>query len=212
MNHNKARMLVAGMTLTMLVSSAIHASMGDQRQFSGRFSQLAAGYQAQGENTSLQGFSCTAAETISASMFSDEWQQAFRDVLHLSADNFTPAEASGASPVKGHRGAGDMAHHFRRIEILQYAQTQVLDVAPNIAMPAHARATALAMQARYHSFMLMGLNTLTQEYHQPGASGQAVITPEKIYGHSDYLNPCLNSSKRLVVKVVAEFRAMSQEA
>ncbi len=210
MNHNKARMLVAGWVMSL--SGAIHASVGDQNQFTGRFSQLAASYQGQGNNTSRQGFSCIAAETFSASMLSDEWQQAFRDVLHMSAANLAVADVSDVLPVTDHGVTEDVAHNFRRIEILLYAQRRMLEVAPKIEMPTHPRATARVIQARYNSFMQMGMNTETQEYHLSDASGEADITREKIYDYSHYLNPCLNSSKRFVAKVVAEFRAMSQEA
>lgn len=210
MNHNKARMLVAGWVMSL--SGAVHASVGVQKPFSGGFSQLAASYQGLGNNTSLQGFSCTAAETISAPMLSDEWQQAFRDVLHMSAANFAVDHISDALTLTDHGMPGDVGRNFRRIEILLYAQTQLLDVAPKIEMPTPARETALVIQARYNSVMQMGMNTQAQKYPLADASGEADITPEKMSDYGHYLNPCLNSSKRFVAKVVAEFRAVSQEA
>jgi len=199
-------MLVAGMMISL--SGAIYASMGERTPFTGRFSQLAASYQGQGNNTALQGFSCTTTETISASMISDEWQQAFREVLPMSAVNLMLAGTGEVVPLTEHSVTEDVARNFRRIEILLYAQTRVPEVSAQIDMPSHAREAALAKQARYNSVMQMGMNTQMQELHLPDASGEAAITAE----NSHYLNSCLNSSRRFVAKVIAEFRTMYQEA
>ncbi|MFS2223509.1 beta-N-acetylhexosaminidase [Pantoea sp. B65] len=117
----------------------------------------------------------------------------------------------GSGPDSDNSGSG----YFSRadyIDILQYAAARLIEVIPEVDMPAHARAAVIAMEARYQRLMRQGKAAEAAEYRLLDADDSSNTTSVQFYDRTSYLNPCLDSSKRFVAKVIGEFRAMHQAA
>lgn len=117
----------------------------------------------------------------------------------------------GSGPSSDNFGSG----HFARpdyIEILKYAKARHIEVIPEIDMPAHARAAVVSMEARYQRFMSEGNEEAANEFRLLDPTDTSNTTSVQFYGPRSYLNPCLDSSKRFVTKVVGEIAAMHAEA
>ncbi|WP_407704385.1 beta-N-acetylhexosaminidase [Winslowiella arboricola] len=117
----------------------------------------------------------------------------------------------GSGPDSDNHGSG----YFSRadyIEILKYADARAIEVIPEVDMPAHARAAVIAMEARYQRLMQQGKVTEASQYRLLDPDDNSSTTSVQFYDRTSYLNPCLDSSKRFVDKVIAEFRSMHLEA
>lgn len=117
----------------------------------------------------------------------------------------------GSGPDSSNLGSG----HFTRddyIEILKYAQARQIDVIPEIDMPAHARAAVVSMEARYNNLMKQGKEKEANEFRLLDPTDDSNTTSVQFYERKSYLNPCLDSSKRFVDKVIGEMAQMHKEA
>lgn len=117
----------------------------------------------------------------------------------------------GSGPESNNLGSG----HFTRddyIEILKYAKARQIDVIPEIDMPAHARAAVVSMEARYNNLMKQGREKEANEFRLVDPTDDSNTTSVQFYDRKSYLNPCLDSSKRFVDKVIGEMAQMHKEA
>ncbi|MDC9580156.1 beta-N-acetylhexosaminidase [Xenorhabdus sp. PR6a] len=117
----------------------------------------------------------------------------------------------GSGPDNHNMGSG----YFSRqdyIDILNYAKARQIDVIPEIDLPAHARAAVVSMEARYKKLMAQGKEQEANEYRLLDPADTSNTTSVQFYDRHSYLNPCLNSSKRFIDKVISEIVTMHKEA
>ncbi len=117
----------------------------------------------------------------------------------------------GSGPDSDNNGSG----YFTRadyIKLLKYAQARQIEVIPEIDMPAHARAAVVAMEARYNKLKAAGDEKGANEYRLLDPTDDSNTTSVQFYDRHSYLNPCLDSSKRFVDKVIGEIAQMHREA
>lgn len=117
----------------------------------------------------------------------------------------------GSGPDSNNLGSG----HFTRddyIDILKYAKARQIEVIPEIDMPAHARAAVVSMEARYNNLMKQGKEKEANEFRLVDPTDDSNTTSVQFYERKSYLNPCLDSSKRFVDKVIGEMAQMHKEA
>lgn len=117
----------------------------------------------------------------------------------------------GSGAENNNMGSG----YFTRddyIDILRYAKARHIEVIPEIDMPAHARAAVVSMEARYNKLKAAGDEKGAEQYRLVDPSDTSVTTSVQFYDKRSYLNPCLESSKNFVNKVVSEVMQMHEEA
>ncbi|NDJ58451.1 family 20 glycosylhydrolase [Enterobacteriaceae bacterium 4M9] len=117
----------------------------------------------------------------------------------------------GSGPDSDNNGSG----WFTRadyIEIVKYAAARHVQVIPEIDMPAHARAAAISMEARYDRLMKEGKEKEANEFRLLDPTDTSNTTGVQYYDHTGYLNPCMDSSLNFVNKVIGEMQAMHKEA
>lgn len=117
----------------------------------------------------------------------------------------------GSGPDSNNNGSG----HFSRadyIEIVKYANARHIEVIPEIDMPAHARAAIVSMEARYDRLHKEGKEDQANEFRLLDPTDTSNTTSVQFYDRHSYLNPCLDSSKRFVDKVIGEVATMHKEA
>ncbi|MEZ9702911.1 beta-N-acetylhexosaminidase [Vibrio breoganii] len=105
--------------------------------------------------------------------------------------------------------------HFTRadyLEILKYAKARNVEVIPEIDMPAHARAAVVSMEARYDRLMAEGNEEAANEYRLMDPQDTSNVTTIQFYDKQSFINPCIDSSKRFVDKIITEVAAMHNEA
>jgi len=84
------------------------------------------------------------------------------------------------------------------VEILRYAAARHVEVIPEIEMPGHARAAIKAMQGN-------------QSYRLDDPADRSVYTSAQGY-HDNVMNPALESTYRLIERVIGDVVAMHREA
>ncbi|MDC9596371.1 beta-N-acetylhexosaminidase [Xenorhabdus anantnagensis] len=117
----------------------------------------------------------------------------------------------GSGPDSNNMGSG----YFSRqdyIDILNYAKARQIEVIPEIDIPAHARAAVVSMEARYKKLMAQGKKQEANEYRLLDPTDTSNTTSVQFYDRHSYLNPCMDSSKRFIDKVISEVVAMHKEA
>lgn len=117
----------------------------------------------------------------------------------------------GSGPDSNNNGSG----YFTRqdyIEILKYAQARQIEVIPEIDVPAHARAAVISMEARYLKLHKMGKDKEANEFRLLDPTDTSNTTGVQFYDRHGYLNPCMDSSKLFVNKVIGEIAQMHKEA
>ena len=117
----------------------------------------------------------------------------------------------GSGPNSNNSGSG----YFTRndyIEIVKYANARFIEVIPEIDMPAHARAAIMSMEVRYQRLMNKGKEQQANEYRLVDPTDTSNTTTVQFYNRQSYLNPCLDSSKKFVNKVISEIAKMHAEA
>ncbi|XTZ37268.1 beta-N-acetylhexosaminidase [Salmonella enterica] len=117
----------------------------------------------------------------------------------------------GSGPDSNNNGSG----FFTRadyIEILKYAKARQIEVIPEIDMPAHARAAVISMEARYDRLMKEGKEQEANQFRLLDPSDTSNTTGVQFYNRTGYLNPCLDSSRNFVDKVIGEIQQMHKEA
>ncbi|WP_340609176.1 beta-N-acetylhexosaminidase [Xenorhabdus bharatensis] len=117
----------------------------------------------------------------------------------------------GSGPDSNNMGSG----YFSRqdyIDILEYAKARQIEVIPEIDIPAHARAAVVSMEARYKKLMAQGQEQAANEYRLLDPTDTSNTTSVQFYDRHSYLNPCMDSSKRFIDKVLSEIVAMHKEA
>lgn len=117
----------------------------------------------------------------------------------------------GSGPDSNNMGSG----YFTRddyIEIVKYAKARFIEVIPEIDMPAHARAAIVSMEARYNRLMAEGKEQEAKEFRLVDPTDTSNTTTVQFYDRKSYLNPCLDSSKRFVDKIITEIVKMHKEA
>ena len=117
----------------------------------------------------------------------------------------------GSGPYSNNSGSG----YFTRndyIEIVKYANARFIEVIPEIDMPAHARAAIMSMEVRYQRLMNKGKEQQANEYRLVDPTDTSNTTTVQFYNRQSYLNPCLDSSKKFVNKVISEIAKMHAEA
>lgn len=98
------------------------------------------------------------------------------------------------------------------VEILKYAKARKVDVIPELDMPAHSRAAVVSMEARYHKYIEQGKQEKAEEYRLLDPQDTSNVTTVQFYDRKSFINPCLQSSKRFVTKVISEVQRMHNEA
>ncbi|MDX7988943.1 beta-N-acetylhexosaminidase [Xenorhabdus sp. 12] len=117
----------------------------------------------------------------------------------------------GSGPDNNNMGSG----YFSRqdyIDILNYAKARQIEVIPEIDIPAHARAAVVSMEARYNKLMAQGKEQEANEYRLLDPTDTSNTTSVQFYDRRSYLNPCMDSSKRFIDKVIGEIFSMHKEA
>ncbi|MGY5957857.1 beta-N-acetylhexosaminidase [Kosakonia sp. BK9b] len=117
----------------------------------------------------------------------------------------------GSGPDSNNTGSG----FFTRadyIDILKYAKARQIEVIPEIDMPAHARAAVIAMEARYDRLMKEGNEQAANQFRLLDPTDTSNTTGVQFYNRTGYLNPCLDSSRNFVDKVLGEIQQMHKEA
>lgn len=117
----------------------------------------------------------------------------------------------GSGPDSNNNGSG----YFTRadyIDILKYAKARQIEVIPEIDMPAHARAAVISMEARYDRLMKEGKEKDASEFRLLDPTDTSNTTGVQFYNRTGYLNPCLDSSRNFVDKVIGEIQQMHKEA
>jgi len=117
----------------------------------------------------------------------------------------------GSGPGSDNNGSG----YFTRadyIEILKYAKARQIEVIPEIDMPAHARAAVMSMEARYDRLMKEGKEQEANRFRLLDPTDTSNTTGVQFYNRTGYLNPCLDSSRNFVDKVISEIQQMHKEA
>ena len=118
----------------------------------------------------------------------------------------------GSGPDRDNNGSG----YFTRadyIEILKYAKARHIEVIPEIDMPAHARAAVISMEARYDRLIKEGKDeSEASRYRLLDPTDTSVTAGVQFYDRTGYLNPCLDSSRNFVDKVMGEILQMHREA
>ncbi|MCO6554916.1 MAG: beta-N-acetylhexosaminidase [Gilliamella sp.] len=117
----------------------------------------------------------------------------------------------GSGPDSNTSGSGFLSRNDY-IEIVKYAKARFIEVIPEIDMPAHARAAIVSMEARYKRLMNEGKEQQANEYRLVDPTDTSNTTTVQFYNRLSYLNPCLDSSKRFVNKVIDEIAKMHIEA
>nr|QRL05527.1 chitobiase precursor [Xenorhabdus nematophila] len=117
----------------------------------------------------------------------------------------------GSGPNSNNMGSG----YFSRqdyIDILNYAKARQIEVIPEIDVPAHARAAVVSMEARYKRLMAEGKVQAANEYRLLDPTDTSNTTSVQFYDRRSYLNPCMDSSKKFIDKVISEIVAMHKAA
>ncbi|WP_342321564.1 beta-N-acetylhexosaminidase [Kosakonia sp. BYX6] len=117
----------------------------------------------------------------------------------------------GSGPDSNNNGSG----FFSRadyIEILKYAKARQIEVIPEIDMPAHARAAVMSMEARYDRLVKEGKEKEANQYRLLDPTDTSNTAGVQFYDRTGYLNPCLDSSRNFVDKVIGEIQQMHKEA
>ncbi|MCX8579061.1 beta-N-acetylhexosaminidase [Gilliamella sp. B2717] len=117
----------------------------------------------------------------------------------------------GSGPDSNTSGSGYLSRQDY-IEIIKYAKARFIEVIPEIDMPAHARAAIVSMEARYNRLMKEGKEQQANEFRLVDPTDTSNTTTVQFYNRLSYLNPCLDSSKRFVNKIIDEIASMHIEA
>ncbi|MEZ2696756.1 family 20 glycosylhydrolase, partial [Hafnia alvei] len=117
----------------------------------------------------------------------------------------------GSGPDANNNGSGHLSR-AEYIDIVKYAQARQIEVIPEIDMPAHARAAVISMEARYDKLKAAGDEKGANEFRLVDPTDTSNTTSVQFYDRKSYLNPCLDSSKRFVDKVIGEVAQMHKEA
>jgi len=117
-----------------------------------------------------------------------------------------PQYGSGPAPHGGFFSRQDY------IDIVKYAQARQIEVIPEIDMPAHARAAITSMEARYKKLLAEGKEKEANEFRLVDPTDTSNTTSVQYFNRQSYLNPCLDSSKNFVDKVIGEVAQMHKEA
>lgn len=117
----------------------------------------------------------------------------------------------GSGPDANNNGSGHLTR-AEYIDIVKYAQARQIEVIPEIDMPAHARAAVISMEARYDKLKAAGDEKGANEFRLVDPTDTSNTTSVQFYDRKSYLNPCLDSSKRFVDKVIGEVAQMHKEA
>jgi hexosaminidase len=117
-----------------------------------------------------------------------------------------PQYGSGPAPHGGFFSRQDY------IDIVKYAQARQIEVIPEIDMPAHARAAIISMEARYKKLLAEGKEKEANEFRLVDPTDTSNTTSVQYFNRQSYLNPCLDSSKSFVDKVIGEVAQMHKEA
>lgn len=117
-----------------------------------------------------------------------------------------PQYGSGPAPHGGFFSRQDY------IDIVKYAQARQIEVIPEIDMPAHARAAIISMEARYKKLLAEGKEKEANQFRLVDPTDTSNTTSVQYFNRQSYLNPCLDSSKNFVDKVIGEVAQMHKEA
>lgn len=117
----------------------------------------------------------------------------------------------GSGPTSDNFGSG----YFSKadyIDIVKHAKARHIEVIPEIDMPAHARAAVVSMEARYDRLMAQSKPIQANEYRLMDPKDTSNVTTVQFYDKQSFINPCMESSRRFVDKVISEVAAMHIEA
>lgn len=117
----------------------------------------------------------------------------------------------GSGPSTDNNGSGYLSR-ADYIDILKYARARHIEVIPEIDMPAHTRAAVTSMEARHDRLLEAGDEQGANEFRLLDPSDTSNTTSVQFYDRRSYLNPCLDSSRRFVDKVIGEVARMHAEA
>ncbi|OQR34973.1 beta-N-acetylhexosaminidase [Pseudomonas sp. T] len=117
----------------------------------------------------------------------------------------------GSGPNPDNNGSGFLTR-ADYIEIVRYAKARQIEVIPEIDMPAHTRAALISMEARHDRLLKAGDEKGANEFRLLDPTDTSNTTSVQFYDRRSYLNPCLDSSKRFVDKIIGEVARMHAEA
>lgn len=117
----------------------------------------------------------------------------------------------GSGPESNNLGSGYFSKQDY-IDIVKYANDRFIQVIPEIDIPAHARAAVVSMEARYKRLHAEGKEAEANEFRLVDPTDTSNTTSVQFYNRQSYLNPCLDSSKRFIDKIVGEIANMHKEA
>lgn len=117
----------------------------------------------------------------------------------------------GSGPDTSTNGSGFFTRQDY-IDIIKYAKARQIQVIPEIDMPGHARAAVVSMEARYDRLMKEGKQDQANQYRLLDPTDASNITTVQYYDRRSLLNPCLDSTRNFVDKVIGEISLMHQEA
>lgn len=117
----------------------------------------------------------------------------------------------GSGPNADNNGSGYLTR-AEYIDLLRYAKARQIEVIPEIDMPAHTRAAIISMEARHDRLLKAGDEQGANEFRLLDPTDTSNTTSVQFYDRRSYLNPCLDSSRRFVDKVIGEVARMHAEA
>lgn len=117
----------------------------------------------------------------------------------------------GSGPNADNNGSGFLTR-ADYIEIVKYAKARQIEVIPEIDMPAHTRAALISMEVRHDRLLKAGDEKGANEFRLLDPTDTSNTTSVQFYDRRSYLNPCLDSSKRFVDKIIGEVARMHDEA
>lgn len=117
----------------------------------------------------------------------------------------------GSGPTADNNGSGFLTR-AEYIDLVKYAKARQIEVIPEIDMPAHTRAAVTSMEVRYDNLLKAGDEKGANEFRLLDPTDTSNTTSVQFYDRRSYLNPCLESSKRFVDKVIEEVASMHAEA
>ncbi|RZQ53062.1 beta-N-acetylhexosaminidase [Pseudoalteromonas phenolica] len=116
----------------------------------------------------------------------------------------------GTGPFKSGTGNGYLSREDF-VELLKFAKARHIDIIPEIEGPGHARASIIAMEARYDRLMVEGKPEEAKAYllSDPKDTSQ-YLTVQNYTDNS--MNACMDSTYAFIEKVTYELQNMYREA
>nr|WP_306806003.1 family 20 glycosylhydrolase [Caballeronia sp. BR00000012568055] len=110
------------------------------------------------------------------------------------------------------RSGGGYLSRADYVALVRYASDRFVDIVPEIDMPGHARAAVVSMEARYRRLAAQGDVVGANAYRLLDPADTSNVTTVQFYDRRSFINPCSDSARRFVTKVISEVASMHREA